>query len=82
MAVRRDAGTWLQEIAAPTLALVGELDGLTPPANSKRLAFEIPHAELCVIPEVGHLAPLEAPGRCARAIDGFLHRALDEKIRD
>ena len=51
----------LGAIAAPTLVVVGELDGETPPAYAEALADGIPGARLAVIPGAGHYTPLEAP---------------------
>jgi pimeloyl-ACP methyl ester carboxylesterase len=43
----------------PTLVVVGAEDTITPPATAEAMAKAIPGARLAVIPEAGHLAPLE-----------------------
>jgi len=59
-------------IDVPALVLVGEEDGITPPALSEQLAALIPGAKLAIIPRAGHLANLEQPEAFNAAIDGFL----------
>lgn len=61
----------LGAIRAPTLVLTGERDLLTPLEESERLAREIPHARLVVVPRAGHgllwTRDAEAVGRHLRA---------------
>jgi pimeloyl-ACP methyl ester carboxylesterase len=73
---RADARTWLPEIAIPTLALVGEQDALTPPADAAAMAAAIPGARLVTVPGAGHLAPMERPGAVAGALSDFFAAAL------
>ena len=56
----------------PTLVLVGDEDGITPPALSQELAALIPGARMQIISAAGHLANLEQPGAFNAAIDEFL----------
>ncbi len=72
MAQRPDATPLLPTIAVPTLILVGESDALTPPAEAERMAAAIPGARLTVIPQAGHLSPLENARAVNRAVLGFL----------
>lgn len=58
---RPDSTPALGGINVPTLIIVGENDQLTPPDESVRMAKLIAHAELHMLPECGHLAPLELP---------------------
>ncbi|KQU68050.1 alpha/beta fold hydrolase [Phycicoccus sp. Root101] len=44
----------------PTVVLVGERDRLTPPRQSERIAELVPHAELHVLPGLGHMLAYEA----------------------
>ena len=74
MRIRDDATPWLDEVAVPTLVLVGEDDDLTPVSAATTLAERIPGAELAVLPEVGHVSNLEDPEEFNRALDGFLDR--------
>ena len=62
----------LEQIAAPTLVIVGEEDVSDFRAMAELLARRIPRARLTTIPGAGHLAPLEAPAAVNEAIAGFL----------
>ena len=59
-------------IDVPTLILVGEEDGITPPALSEELSRLVPHARLERIASAGHLANAEQPQAFNRAIEAFL----------
>ncbi|MBP7000266.1 3-oxoadipate enol-lactonase [Amaricoccus sp.] len=56
----------------PTLAMVGELDGSTPPDLVRATAALIPGARLEVIPGAGHIPGVERPDVVAGLIAGFL----------
>jgi pimeloyl-ACP methyl ester carboxylesterase len=75
---RFDAGDRLGLIRAPTLVMVGAEDRMTPPAEGERLAARIPGARLAVIPEAGHMVPLERPAEVAEAMEAFLAQVLRE----
>jgi len=63
----------VSEIVVPTLVISGELDRVDPPAVLRQeLLTRIPQAEFHVLPGVGHLSPLEAPGEVGRLIGKFL----------
>jgi pimeloyl-ACP methyl ester carboxylesterase len=72
MAARPDCTPDLPRIALPTLVLVGEDDLITPPDVARVMAEALPQARLEIIPEAGHLAPLENPAASNRAILEFL----------
>ncbi|MBE3597273.1 MAG: alpha/beta fold hydrolase [Limnochordaceae bacterium] len=72
MAVRPDSTPLLPRITVPTLVVVGEQDGLTPPDVARRMAAAVPGATLSVVPEAGHLSSLEAPGTFNRQLLDFL----------
>jgi len=57
----------------PTLVVVGAEDRLTPPRDAEAIAKAIPGARLAVIPDAGHLPPLEQ----AEAFNGQLRSFLD-----
>ncbi len=62
-----------EKIRVPTLILAGQNDRERPvSAQMADVASRIPGAELVVIPNAGHLLPLEAPGEVANAIRSFL----------
>jgi 3-oxoadipate enol-lactonase len=75
---RPDSRPFLPQIGVPTLVLVGEEDTLTPPADSRQMAEAIPGAKLVVVPECGHLSPMERPGLVAAALGDFFAAALAE----
>ena len=56
----------------PTMVVVGELDQLTPEELSRGMASAIPGARLEVIPNVGHLTPLESPAEFNAILVDFL----------
>lgn len=72
MAVRRDSTGSLGGISVPTLVLVGEDDGITPPDDARRMAAAIPDAALTVVPDAGHLSGLENPAAFNAALSDFL----------
>jgi pimeloyl-ACP methyl ester carboxylesterase len=71
--------TSLEDIAAevgnidvPTLVIAGALDRVDPPIRLRaELLSRIPQAIMNVLPDVGHLSMLEAPGEVAALIAGF-----------
>jgi 3-oxoadipate enol-lactonase len=67
-----DVRSRLGSITAPTLVIVGALDAETPPAYAEHLAGAIPRARLEVVPDAGHLSPLEQPEIVNRLIAEFL----------
>jgi 3-oxoadipate enol-lactonase len=58
-------------ITVPTLCLVGEEDGATPPALVRQLADLIPGARYEVIAGAGHLPCIERPAKVAELIGTF-----------
>jgi len=56
----------------PTLIVVGEADVLTPPALARTMAKSIPGARLAIIPDAGHLPPLEQPEATTDRLKEFL----------
>ncbi len=66
----------LSSIAAPTLIIAGSRDGFTPPDLSLEMHEQIPEAELLVVHEGSHTAPLERPDYVNRAIVAFLRRRV------
>ncbi|UIO98586.1 alpha/beta hydrolase [Halobaculum sp. CBA1158] len=64
----------LDEIDAPTLAIVGEHDGLTPPRYHEYLAAEISDCSLRVLDDAAHLAMLERPVAFGDSVAELLDR--------
>jgi pimeloyl-ACP methyl ester carboxylesterase len=64
-----------QSIAAPALILWGPEDRILPVEQARRLAREMPHAELRMLDGVGHVPQLEVPEPVLAAISEFLRRS-------
>jgi 3-oxoadipate enol-lactonase len=69
---RDDVTPRLGEISVPTMVIVGEEDRDPGVGASASLAARIQGADLVVLPDTGHLAPLEQPEAFADALLGFL----------
>jgi 3-oxoadipate enol-lactonase len=76
MGQRPDATPKLPDIACPTLILVGEQDAITPIADSRAMFERIPHADLEIIEDAGHLANLERPDLVTDRIATFLREQV------
>ena len=59
-------------IATPALVLCGSNDVMTPPKFSESLAQTLPNARLALIPNAGHMAPLEAEEEVTAEVTEFL----------
>jgi pimeloyl-ACP methyl ester carboxylesterase len=69
----------LPRLTVPTLVMDGEDDKLTPPSHARRIAEELPNLfELIVLPNTGHMGPLEHPDEVCDA----LRRLVLEAGRD
>ncbi|MFN3391265.1 MAG: alpha/beta fold hydrolase [Meiothermus ruber] len=62
----------LKRVRAPTLVLSGEDDLLFPPCYGQEITAAIPQATHRVLPQVGHVAPVEDTAGLAGAILRFL----------
>ena len=62
----------LGEIACPTLAIVGEKDGIDFQQIADTLSDNVPNARKVVMPGVGHLANMEAPESFNQIVLEFL----------
>lgn len=74
MAEREDLTPFLSQIVAPTLVICGEEDAISPLAEMRSLARQIPGAEFVAVPDAGHMAPLEQPTAVNAALTAFLER--------
>ncbi|MFZ9629054.1 MAG: alpha/beta fold hydrolase [Ilumatobacteraceae bacterium] len=72
--ITHDSRPLLPSITAPTIVVVGELDGETPVAYAQALADGIPGAALHVVAGAGHLLNVEAPD----AVTDLLRRHADD----
>lgn len=71
--VREDGAAVLQSLDCPLLIACGEQDLLTPLAAHREMAALNPRARLVVIPDSGHLAPMENPSAVTQALADWLH---------
>ena len=58
---RRDQSDTLAAFQGEIVILCGLLDELTPPERSREMAALARHADLRLLPEIGHLSSIEAP---------------------
>jgi pimeloyl-ACP methyl ester carboxylesterase len=72
MAQRYDASEWLTEISIPTLVICGQEDAISSVVEMEQIARKLPHARFIVVPDCGHMAPMEDTTRVNRAIRRFL----------
>jgi 3-oxoadipate enol-lactonase len=72
MADRPDVTSRLREIDLPTLLIGGQHDGISPPAEMRQIAAQMPNARFVEIAAAGHMAPLEQPRAVNAAITEFL----------
>ncbi|MBX3445482.1 MAG: alpha/beta hydrolase [Parvibaculaceae bacterium] len=66
----------LGEISAPTLIIWGDRDGLIPVSAAHEFKTRIPHAELVIYENVGHIPMEEVPEESAADVAAFLAAAL------
>lgn len=62
----------IHQITCPVLLLFGEHDQVVPPGNAQLLAEKLPNARVKILPNVGHLFPIEDPGATVEVIRAFL----------
>jgi pimeloyl-ACP methyl ester carboxylesterase len=58
----------------PALVLTGDKDKMIPMAHSELIAERLGTAEFVVVPDAGHLVPLEHPEQVTRALAGLIRR--------
>ncbi len=73
LANRPDSTETLETIHVPVLLVFGEDDKVTPPECGVRMLKRLSQATMEIIPEAGHLAPLENPAVVNSAIEDFLN---------
>jgi pimeloyl-ACP methyl ester carboxylesterase len=69
---RPDANPVLKQIRCPALLLSGREDGFSPPARHADMAAAIPGSKLAIIPDSGHMSPMEQPEAVAQALREWL----------
>ena len=65
-----------QHITCPTHILVGEQDAFVPPGNSQALSRLMPHAELKILPDVGHSVDILAQDDIVRSVSELSEQIL------
>ena len=61
-------------VGVPVLIVQGMDDGLIDPAHGRILRQSIPGAQIRILPQTGHMVPLERPTETAEAIRSFVSR--------
>jgi 3-oxoadipate enol-lactonase len=74
LAARPDSMDTARTITVPVLALAGEEDKASTPAEVEAMAKAVPHAEYRLLKGTGHFAAFEQPEEVAHIIGGFLDR--------
>ena len=72
MADRDDATGLLPQIDRPSLLIAGQHDVISTPDEMQSIAEQIPGAQFQMVPDAGHLAPMERPEVVNGIIDEFL----------
>lgn len=71
---RPDPETLLGALTMPVTVITGEADRVAPADAARRLAEAVPQARLVLIPDCGHMAPLEAPAAVAVEINALVRQ--------
>lgn len=72
MAARPDSTRDLAGIDVPVLVVAGEEDAIVPVDVTESMATRIPGARLVLVPDAGHLAPMEDPAAFNGALSAWL----------
>jgi len=67
----------LAKIKIPALFLVGESDNLTTPESVKKISDKVENSTFEIVPDAGHMSPLENPDFVNKQIGKFL-RSIDQ----
>ena len=71
---REDGEAALRALHVPLVVIVGENDQITPAKGHREMAAAIGCSHLVVIPNAGHMTPMEAPGAVNGALRHWLAR--------
>ena len=69
---RPDSTPLLAAIRVPVLVVAGDDDQIAPAAGMQEMARAIPGARFALVPDAGHVAPLEQPITVSSALADFL----------
>lgn len=73
-----EATAYLPELTCPILLVAARQDGWSPIAQHQEIADLVPRAELVVIENAGHFAPVERPAETTAVIVEWLTRKFGE----
>ena len=71
---REDYTAFLPSVSVSTLIVVGQEDAITPPNMAEAMNQQIPRSKLVIIPDAGHMSPMEKPQDVTRAMHDFLRQ--------
>ncbi|MGK2856158.1 MAG: alpha/beta fold hydrolase [Thermoanaerobaculia bacterium] len=74
MAARPDSAETIRAASIPILAIAGDHDAITPPADAERMASLASDGTLAVIADAAHLSNVERPAEFNRTVQAFLDR--------
>lgn len=72
MAERPDLTPLLAQLPFPVLVIVGQFDVISPPEEMEAMAKEVANARFMIIPDAGHMAPMEQPDIVSETIRNWL----------
>jgi pimeloyl-ACP methyl ester carboxylesterase len=76
MLARPDRTSFLPSIRSPTLVLCGAEDHWAPVAVHREQSQAIPGRRLTIVPDCGHMSPMEEPGAVGDAMAAWLQSAI------
>lgn len=78
---RPDAGPVLAGFPGPVLLLAAEEDGWAPPAQHAAMHALAPRATYTLVPDAGHMLPVEAPAAVAAALGNWLDATFRKDLQ-
>jgi 3-oxoadipate enol-lactonase len=78
MAGRTDTTAYLPKIKIPTMVLCGEKDKLSTPDAMKEMSDKINGAEFVIVPDSGHMTPIENPEFVIEKIRKFISAQISK----
>jgi len=76
---RPNAAAYIAQISCPILLVCARQDGWSPIAQHQDIANLAADAELAIVDNAGHFAPLERPEQVTAAITGWLNRRFGDE---
>ena len=78
---RPDMTEAMRHLRVPALLVAGSEDAITPPACLETAEAVIPRAKLLIVPDAGHMTPLEQPDVFNEGVLEFLRELPADQIR-